>query len=274
MHTVKFADGSDTIIEGLAIPFGGPIGGKDLHGERFTADTDIVRDLYPNGRPTLYNHGVNKDMELTVQGRQFEDELTPEGIFARVELDKNAKYHAVVSDLIRRSKLSFSSGAIPHLVKTSADGTITRWPWQELSLTPTPANPDAFVSFAVKSADHIDHLIAAGIEPSAALIKTIIGEDDPGHGSFADHAERVTASLDSFVDRVASRSSARAKAGRALSAANRAEIAEVLAAIDSVSDRRQALVAMLGDTPEVKAAIEAAYIAFVEEQARAVGALS
>ncbi len=268
---IKFAEGSDTIIEGLAIPFGGPIGGKDLHGEDFGPDTDIVADLYPGGRPLIYNHGTHKDLELTVQGRQFEHEATPEGIFARAELDKNAKYHAVVSDLIRRSKLSFSSGAIPHLVKTAADGHITRWPWQELSLTPTPANPDAFVSFAVKSADHIDHLAAAGIEPSAALLKTIIGEDVPGNGSFADHAERVTASLDAFVERVASRSSARAKAGRALSAANRAEITEVLAAIDSVADRRQALVAMLGVDEETKAAIEAEYLRFLYEQARVNG---
>jgi hypothetical protein len=278
MHTVKFAEGSDTIIEGLAIPYGGPLNGKDLHGEDFGPDTDIVPDLYPDGRPLIYNHGTNKDMDLIVQGRQTTHETRDEGIWAQAELDKRARYHATVAKMIRNGQLSFSSGAIPHLVKTNADGHIVRWPWQELSLTPTPANPDAVVTFAVKSAEHIDHLAAAGIEPTTDLIKTIIGEDDPEHESFAGHAERVTALVDAFAGRSLSRYDARVKAGRALSAANRAEIEEVIAALDGVVERRAALVELLARTgpqsEETKKAIEAAYIDFIAEQSRAVGALT
>ncbi|MBA2382572.1 MAG: hypothetical protein H0V73_10730, partial [Chloroflexi bacterium] len=59
-----------------------------------------------------------------------------------------------------------------HLVQTKSDGQITRWPWIELSLTPTPSNPDARL-YAVKAADAFAHLSAVGL-PYAA-IKSLLG---------------------------------------------------------------------------------------------------
>src|SRR5688572_11577720 len=55
---VKFVDGSDTLIEGLAVPYGGSFGkGKDLHGEDFGPDTDLALDWFPEeGRPFLFHH--------------------------------------------------------------------------------------------------------------------------------------------------------------------------------------------------------------------------
>lgn len=267
MNSVKFAEGSDTIIEGLAIPFGGPeyLAGKDFHGEDFGPDTDIVPDLFPDGRPIIYHHGLHHDMKVAVQGRQTEYEMTDEGVFARGELDKAAKYHATVAKLIRDGKLFFSSGAIPHLVKTNDDGHITRWPWMELSLTPTPANPNARVTYAVKATDLIEHLDAADLTATDAL-KTFLDsnaglESEP----FAVHAERVSALMDEFADRVGSREDARTKSGRSLSAANRAEVAEVIASIDHLRGLRDSLAELIARSDPV--AVEAA-----KAEARAIEA--
>lgn len=276
---VKFAEGSDTLIEGLAIPFGGPFAGKDFHGERFVPETDIVPDLYPHGRPIVYHHGVNKDMGLVVQGRQTEHEVRDEGIWAKGELDKSARYHATVAKMIREGKLFFSSGAWPHMVKTRADGTIERWPWSELSLTPTPANPDAVVAYAVKAADLLAHFDAAGIDIPAETRTIIDSERGSAPEPFAVHAARMSDALDGFADRALVRHEVRAKAGRVLSASNRADIEAVVEAIDAalagLGERRAKLAELLSRSDpkadEARKAAEIEYLRFLREQARANG---
>ena len=57
LQALKYAEGSDDIIEGLAIPFGGPNRGKDFDGEDFGPDTDFALDWFPQGRPLVYHHG-------------------------------------------------------------------------------------------------------------------------------------------------------------------------------------------------------------------------
>ena len=57
MEAVKLVDIDKGLIEGWAIPFGGPMpGGKDLDGEAFTKDTELYLNAYPS-RPLLYHHG-------------------------------------------------------------------------------------------------------------------------------------------------------------------------------------------------------------------------
>lgn len=169
MDAVKFVEGSDSLIEGLAIPFGGPFAGKDLQGEDFGPDTDLALDWFPDGRPVIYQHGLDGALKTFVQGRQVDHTLTDEGVWARAQLDVSAKYHATVSRLVKAGKLFFSSGTMPHLVDTDDEGHIKRWPWVELSLTPTPANPLAVVH-AVKSTDLIERLAAADLAVPADLI--------------------------------------------------------------------------------------------------------
>ncbi len=223
---VKFVKGSDTLIEGLAIPFGGPIAGKDLDGEDFGPDTDFALDWFPHGRPVIYHHGVDSAMKTAVQGRQLEHEITDEGLWARAQLDTSAKYHATVSRLIAAGKLFFSSGAMSHLVETDEAGHIKRWPWMELSLTPTPANPLAVVH-AVKASDVIDHLAAADIAVPADLIAAALKALDatpsdndalPDGAKFADLVDRLSVDGPAWVK---ARMDWYAKSGRVLSAATR-----------------------------------------------------
>ena len=47
MEAVKLVDIEKGLIEGFAIPFGGPMpGNKDLDGEAFSKDTELFLDAY------------------------------------------------------------------------------------------------------------------------------------------------------------------------------------------------------------------------------------
>jgi len=150
-RAVKFADGRQDLIEGLAIPYGGPLGGKDLEGEYFGPDTDFALQWYDR-RPLLYHHGLDSGAEIVPIGQQVKAWTSDVGVWARAQLDRSNRYAEEIRKLVEEGRLFFSSGALPHLVRKTADGHITRWPWVELSLTPTPANPYAVVDMATAKA--------------------------------------------------------------------------------------------------------------------------
>lgn len=205
---VKFAKGSDSIIEGLAIPYGGPFGGKDLDGEFFSKNTDFCLDWF-EVRPTIYDHGLDDGMKAAVVGKVAGYEPTDAGVWAQVQLGRNHQYLTAIQELVQKGALAFSSGAMPHLVqKDRKSGEITRWPWVELSLTPTPANPDAIV-YAVKSSQMLAHM--AALED---------GSLESGE-SYADNLVRVLDEAKALTDRSQGRVLLRSKVGRVLSAANR-----------------------------------------------------
>src|SRR5574338_142923 len=119
-HAVKFVAGSDNLIEGLAVPYGGPFSGKDLHGESFGPDTDLALDWFPNeGRPALFHHGLDPELKTSVVGRQVEREERDAGHWVRVQLDRRNRYFDQIKQMVDEGALSFSSGSIGHLVKTA-----------------------------------------------------------------------------------------------------------------------------------------------------------
>ena len=78
MPAVKFVKDQPDMIEGLAIPFGGPIAGKDFDGESFSAETDLCLPWFgETGRPILYGHGLNPATKTEVVGRQVSLEELP-----------------------------------------------------------------------------------------------------------------------------------------------------------------------------------------------------
>jgi len=147
-RAVKFVAGTDPddgIIEGLAIPFDGPVkGGRDLKGDRFTPNTDFHLDYFDT-RPVLYGHGVSM-LGATQIGKQTEIEMTDAGLWATVVLDRSGRYWKKIRELIDKGVLYFSSAAMPHLARKDSEGNITSWPFMELTLTETPANPLAVVA--------------------------------------------------------------------------------------------------------------------------------
>lgn len=164
---VKFV-GRDT-VEGLAIPWGSP-DSLDLDGEYFTPATDLCLDWFGKaGRPALYDHGMDDDLKSDTIGRQVDYEQRDEGLWAQVQLGRNARYRKAVDQLVAEGALGYSSGAMGHLATKNADGEITRWPWVEISLTPIPSHPGTLVHH-VKSAALIEHLTAAGSDIPAPLV--------------------------------------------------------------------------------------------------------
>ena len=215
-NAVKFANKSRGIIEGLAIPFGGPFAGKDFDGEDFGPDTDYALDWFPTGRPLLYHHGRDTALKTSIVGRQTEHELRDDGIWVTAQLDQSAKYRSMVESLIDQKALGFSSGAMPALVETTKDGHITRWPWVELSLTPTPANPYAAV-YAVKATAALDHLNAVGEVPP--VVEAALKALDEWSGSGSDlpgRIEAVSADVRELASDAQRHALVRAKDGRFL----------------------------------------------------------
>lgn len=171
---VKFADGSDDVVEGYGLPFGGPHNGRDLAGEYFSAKTDFALDWFgANERPLLYHHGLDEDAGISVVGRVKSvgdaDEL---GRWTSAQLDKASKFYTAIRKLVADGKLSFSSGSMSHLVEKTKRGEIKQWPFIELSLTPTPCNLSAVATLAAPEVTkrfsaigvELDETVAAAIK--------------------------------------------------------------------------------------------------------------
>jgi hypothetical protein len=180
LFAVKFIDGSDDVIEGLILPYGGPMGGKDLTGTFFTKETDFCLDWFPEGgRPGLYRHGFDPTTKQDVIGREIGGRDDERGHWLQAQLDASYAYAEQIKELVRQGKLFLSSGAVDHLTEVKeSTGEILRWPWIEWSLTPKPANPDQpavrehgreLPGYAVKSFDAIEHLRVLGVAIPAAV---------------------------------------------------------------------------------------------------------
>ena len=253
MATVKFAEGSDNIIEGLAIPFNA----KDLDGDTFTPDTEFCLDWFPNeGRPLLYHHGLNDTVKTSVIGRQIERWQDDAGIWIKAELDKSSKYWDRVKQLIERGAVGFSSGAVDHLYEGDG-GNIKRWAWVEQSLTPIPANPNR-VTYAVKSTDAIAHLVCADSDVPDP-IKEVATEEGTEAEPFAAHGQRVKADLDAFAERVESRIDWRIKSDRPVAKKSLAALHETAEALVPLVDAHKRITDLIEQhDPEIKAKAEQA----------------
>lgn len=172
--SLKYAtlDDGSLEIEGVGIPFGGPLNGKDLHGQFFSKNTDFHWHLIPDGmRPLLYQHGLDDTLKTAVIGRWAVKRIDEAGVWVRAQLDKRSDYVEEIKQLLDEGALGLSSATMGHLVKVATkSGEILDWPVVELSLTPNPANPDAYV---VK-AD-----VEAPVEYVAAKLAVLDPEPEP-----------------------------------------------------------------------------------------------
>ena len=272
---VKFADGSDNVIEGIGIPFGGPFGGSDLDGERFTKGTDFALD-WEISRPLFYNHMLDETVGRKQIGKVLEHEITDDGVWVKAQLDKRTRYYGMVKELIEQQALGFSSGAWPHLVKTASDGEIKEWPWWEMSLTPTPANPDAVV-YSIKATDVLEDVrLSKPTDALDAAVKAAIAavtnesEAEVPQGSAATatsepRTERVRAEFKAWIAETADRAEFRAKSGRELSKRNLETLREAHRIIGELLERANK------PTAEEQEANKAIYAEYLRTQARING---
>lgn len=205
-HAVKAAsDGAWGHMEGMAIPFGGPVNGKDLDGEYFTPQTDFAEEWFTE-RPLLYHHGLDGAVKTTAVGRQTSATKQTDGMWVQAQLDRSNAYADSIWELVQAGKLYFSSGAISHLVQKAPDGRITRWPWVEQSLTPTPANPFAYLTPATSAKSSfkaVDMEVPmavkmAVLEEELAGMKTSMDALKVGRTISMTNMEKLTAAHDSM----------------------------------------------------------------------------
>jgi hypothetical protein len=139
MHDLKARVIDEGHFRILAIPFGGPIKGGDLDGERFTKRTDIKPDWFPE-RPVLWHHGQDDFIGDRVIGKADNLTLEEDGWWVDVWLKKGERHAELVHKLSQKAPLFGSSGTIGYLKKTAPDGEILVWPYAEQTLTLAPSN--------------------------------------------------------------------------------------------------------------------------------------
>lgn len=221
LPAVKFVDGSEDTIEGLILPYGGPLGGKDLTKTFFTPKTDFAMKWFPNGgRPGLYRHGFDPAVRMAVVGREVGGHDDERGHWLKAQLDASSDYAKEIAELVRAGKLFLSSGAVDHLVDVKeSTGEIRSWPWVEWSLTPRPANPDqpavaykewrrsesagGWPGFAVKSLDAAELLGRIGVAIPKAIkswLPTGTTQGDLDDGDFAWLSDAYKAGKQSATD--------------------------------------------------------------------------
>jgi len=168
-------------IEGVGIPFGGPVNGKDLHGQFFSTKTDFAWDLIPDGhRPLLYQHGLDDTLKTNVIGRWSVKKVDDKGVWITAQLNARAEYLDEIKELISADSLGLSSATMGHLVKVSSkSGEILRWPVVEMSLTPNPANPHAYVVKTAAPVEAVEY-----VAEKLAVLKYSEDQARDEHGRF------------------------------------------------------------------------------------------
>ncbi len=202
---VRFLDRDAGIITGLIVPFTGPLeGDKDLYGTRFSKDTDLALDWFPDGgRPGLYSHGHDEDLEMEVIGREIRSFSDDKGRWLEAQIDKSHRYAEEILKLVDDGMLSLSSGSIDHLVKINGSTRdVERWPWVEWSLVPNPGNPEALI-YSVRSTDAIERQPELAIRVVADLDALVPEpekpEPKPGHVFTTSSIDDLTTSVRSLL---------------------------------------------------------------------------
>jgi hypothetical protein len=242
----------DGALEILAVPFGGPLAGKDTDGEFFSERTDLCLDWFPTHRPLLYDHGLDEHVDVAPVGHvdvasAYKDEA---GWWVKAQLDRSSRYWRHIAQLLEEDDeaLFASSGAMAHLVKRAGDGEILRWPWVELSLTTTPANLFATVQPVTAKA----HYKAAGLTPPPTI-------DADDTRSYADLLDRLTDDVGDFTEMTQRLTQGRVKVGRAISDARRRRLGDLMARMRDSAAEIEALLAdaepapVAGDAPVAEA---------------------
>ena len=202
-RSVRWVDRDQGIIAGIIVPYTGPIkGDKDLYGTRFSKDTDLSLDWFPDGgRPGLYSHGFDEELETEVIGRETRNWDDKKGRWLEAQIDKAHRYAGEIMELVDQGMLALSSGAVDHLVKINrSTRDVERWPWVEWSLVPNPGNPEALV-YHVRSADavlHAPEVAVRIVEDLDALVPQESAEDWAAVLADAQSATVSTASIETI----------------------------------------------------------------------------
>jgi hypothetical protein len=159
-HEVKAQMVGNDHFRLLAIPFGGPLQGRDLDGEFFSKRTDIKADWFAE-RPVLWHHGQDSVMGDETIGKAVDLTLDEDGWWVDVWVKHGDRRAELFQRVAERTPIYGSSGTINYLKKAGRNGEILVWPYIEQTLTTSPQN-NFSVAKPAKAA--LDDFASAGID--------------------------------------------------------------------------------------------------------------
>lgn len=227
----------DWELEVLAIPFGGPNGGKDADGEYFSERTNLMLDRFDNPIVSYY-HGYTPEGAPQDQPENIGN-LKPkswvkrhDGWWVRILLDKASSWASRVWEGAKNGIARASSGSVPQFFRKAADGEILNWPVVEIALFDAvgdrqPANSYAIALPVAKS---IYKLAGATLpelpeasEPEAAPEARTGGAVTQVDQAAKSHEETTTVDTEEFIMDEKEREAIRAEATAAALEAVKAE---------------------------------------------------
>lgn len=179
-------DGKSFVLEGYMVVFDN----VDLYGTKFTKNTDFWESTTSATPPLMYDHAMDAKLGLQMIGQVTKKKTDEVGIWFEAQMDKANKFAEAIAQMVRAGKMGVSTGTSPHMM--SLDGnTISSWPILEVSLTPTPAEPDTIDHLAQKRYEEaVSNLIVA-----AEAVKALSSKSNPADESTADDADDSTEGL-------------------------------------------------------------------------------
>lgn len=123
---------------------------QDLSGTMFTKHTDFWEGMTSDTPALLFDHGMDAKIGLSFVGQVRKKVVDEVGIWFEAQMDRANKYADAIAQMIRSHRMGVSTATSPHTMAVS-DGMITSWPILEISLTPTPAEPNTIGHLSRKS---------------------------------------------------------------------------------------------------------------------------
>lgn len=140
------------IITVVGLPFGGPIAGRDFDGEFFDKHTDpgqlkVIHSYFDHGMDDWYlPWGVKGFSNNLIGVAKRHDGLSDhDGILYDIIVDRAHNYRNLLEKLVEADVLGASTSPSAWDYDPDVIGRFEKWHVVEVSLTPTPANPDAVV---------------------------------------------------------------------------------------------------------------------------------
>lgn len=120
-------------IHVLGLPYGGPNGGKDDHGQYFSQMTDFM-DGVLDSPPVMYVHGSSNGFETEPVGQTMARWYDQRGGWFKIKLDPQSPRYSQLIDAKRAGTLFASTGVVPAAFDVADSGHINTWLVGELSL--------------------------------------------------------------------------------------------------------------------------------------------
>jgi HK97 family phage major capsid protein len=130
--TIKSVTDEEIILEGYGVFFEA----TDLHGEKFTKDTEFFLENVKS-IPVLWEHNLSDVNDVIGWASPVKtDEV---GVFFELALKRSNAYVNAIQKLAEKGRIGLSTGALPQTIRREQN-VIKRWQICEISATVTPAD--------------------------------------------------------------------------------------------------------------------------------------